>query len=185
MLTSLQCIRSLIQLIAKPESQSKGKTLMKLLIPEIIVFLNNPTYSSRRNEKSVSECIKTLGIAVTLTASQPQQQQGILSIVIPSVLCLLQPEKPVNNVVHQLALQYLTQTAPEFPLQFKTILSQVPSHLKQKLETSIRVAAQFQQQQQQQQQFSTQRVQTQQQQQPQNFAAKPTIQLKMNFDNFS
>ena len=103
----------------------------------------------------------------------------MFSIIIPTVISLLQPGNPTG--VHTACLQQLLQIGSESPVHFKAVVAQLPPDLKEKLETSVRQSASPAGGSSQARQTQATSSTTSSPQKPQ----QPTIQLKMSFANFS
>lgn len=126
--------------------------------------------------KVLIDCVKILE---AITARAPEgQRSDLVAILVTVLVALLQPDGATlvqtepRALMHQCALQALMRVGPQYPAEFKAVISEAPQ-LKEKLEKAVRANAQKSQHQQQ-----------AQQRQASAQAAAPKIQLKMDFSAF-
>ena len=88
-----------------------------------------------------------------------------------------------TTAIHHTVITQILALATNIPQAFKDTVSQLPEHVRTQLETSVRQSVLSSQEQQQKQQQKMQRQQEELQRSEDT--NKPTIQLKMDFSNFS
>ncbi|CAG0883432.1 unnamed protein product [Darwinula stevensoni] len=132
----------------------------------------------RCSDKWVTLLQSTLGRILSLTKTRGE----MLKLVVPCLLHLLEDPSllsqatPYRRSLHQLALQKLMQIGPQFPQEFRSLMTKHPK-MRQKLEAAVKADSDANQARFQQGKESRGNPQPQQQQ--------PSIRLKMDFSNFS
>ncbi|KAI7854364.1 armadillo-type protein [Circinella umbellata] len=191
-LTAHQCMRMLITLPEKrsdsPASVSLGKSLLSALIPAIVQhllsFQNLSNTITDDQLVLLNEDVKTL-ITLPTAVHNDTEKSSLLSIVLPTLAALLDPVSSTQEAttIHRTVITQILTLATSIPQAFKDTVSQLPDHVRTQLETSVRQSVLSSQEQQQKQQ---QKIQRQQEELQRNENTnKPTIQLKMDFSNFS
>lgn len=102
----------------------------------------------------------------------------LLSIVLSSFASLLDPTN--ETTIHRLTMTHILTLATNIPQVFRDTVSQLPENARTTLETSVRQSV-LAGQQQRQQQLRQQELQRN----AHEDARQPTIQLKMDFSNFT
>ncbi|KAI9141436.1 armadillo-type protein [Paraphysoderma sedebokerense] len=149
-LTSLQCMRSLVQLCIKPEESCKevGKNYVAGCLPHVVVFLQhkgkvNHTKPFVKGDKStalIEEAIMTM-LTTTAVLEEPKRP-ALLLVVIPTFVSLLDNTiSDAPSYLHSLSLTNLLTIAasPLYTQSFKLIISQLSNESKTKLENAFRV----------------------------------------------
>ncbi|KAI9492675.1 hypothetical protein BDB00DRAFT_420321 [Zychaea mexicana] len=188
-LTAHQCMRMLIMLPEKksdsPTSVSLGKSLLSALIPTIVQhLLSFQKLSSVSDEQLVllNEDVKTL-VTLPTAAADDKERSLLLSIVLPTLTVLMDPSASETTPVHRTVVAQILTLATSTPLAFKDTVSELPDHVRIRLETSVRQSVMSNQEQQQQQQQQKQR--RQEELQRSEDTKQPTIHLKTDFSNFA
>ncbi|CAO3627524.1 unnamed protein product [Cunninghamella blakesleeana] len=182
-----QCIRTIFALPEKSTSNISSKILGRqftniltpLLITRILSYKSNDKQNASMN--ALSEDIKSL--LVLPNSSNDAQKTQFLHIILPLLTELLDspPFETDLSEVHTTVITYIVSLATSMPQSFRESLSLLPKNIKDKLEASIRynVVSNQQQEQRKQQELKQKASRID------NNSKQPTIQLKMNFSNFS
>ncbi|KAI7879526.1 ARM repeat-containing protein [Lichtheimia hyalospora FSU 10163] len=187
-MTAHQCMRMLIMLPEKksdsPASVTLGRLVLNALIPTVVEHLLSYAKLSAmeptRTDESLpllEEDIKTLAALVS-SATVDADKTALLSIVLSSFASLLDPNN--ETTIHRLTMTHILTLATNIPQVFRDTVSQLPENARTTLETSVRQSV-LAGQQQRQQQLRQQELQRN----AHEDARQPTIQLKMDFSNFT
>ncbi|CAO3620701.1 unnamed protein product [Cunninghamella echinulata] len=182
-----QCIRTLFVLPEKSTSNIASKILGRQFSSIITPLLISRILSSKSSNNGapstdvLSEDIKSL--LVLPNSSNDSQKVQLLQIILPLLTELLDqpPFETDLSVIHTIVISHIVSLATAIPQSFRDTLNLLPKNIKDKLEASIRynVVSSQQQEQKKQQELK------QQDSRLDNSSKQPTIQLKMNFSNFS
>ncbi|KAF9207309.1 hypothetical protein BGZ49_000724 [Haplosporangium sp. Z 27] len=173
-----QCLKGVILIESSSITTSeagkiRGRLFMKELIPFVVTTIvvkaaqestsSNMTKDDKVGMQVIEEGIQTLkSLAV---ASSEKARPGIISIIMSTVVPLLQPADDSSTasskalLVHTLALNNLLSLGTQFPVEFRYGLSALSVERRTRLETAIRQSVLQQQEQQQKQQEREQREQ--------------------------
>ncbi|KAG0005572.1 hypothetical protein BGZ79_003817 [Entomortierella chlamydospora] len=179
-----QCLKGVILIESASTGPSEaGKIRARLFMKELIPFVvttivvkaaqestssgpgtgSNPSKDDKVGMQVIEEGILTLkSLAV---ASSETARPGIISIIMSTVVPLLQPADSTSTasskalLVHTLALNNLLALGTQFPAEFRYGLSTLSVERRTRLESAIRQSVLEQQQQQQKQQEREQREQ--------------------------
>lgn len=186
-LTAHQCLRNFISL---PEKKSSVPSLAKLgqaIVNSTLAFVISRVLEFKEEKINCDEAAlatldqDTKTLLTLITAVHEEQKSLVLSIVLPTLTCLLDepPYSGQESKIHEATLAHMLSLATNTPAVFRETVSKLPGHVKNKLETAMRYSILASQQQQQQQQ-----LREQQRKAAYEDSKQPTIALKMDFSNF-
>ncbi|XP_054715706.1 HEAT repeat-containing protein 5B-like [Uloborus diversus] len=148
-LLQLKAISSLRSIFALPDNAVSGPYI-NALCPKLIEMIGQFTTElstlisfSSAKVAAIKELIQTMKVLVDIAAND--KKLLIVGLYIPTLVNLLiepessQKSSPEKNAVHSCALQQLMKIGPQYPQEFRTVVSR-NLRLKTKLETCIRAA---------------------------------------------
>ncbi|XP_039288533.1 HEAT repeat-containing protein 5B isoform X2 [Nilaparvata lugens] len=183
----VKCVQTLRSIFSHSE-KAVTTGYIHALAPRIVEYLHS---EAARNPTSDNELLLTLESIYTIESlvplSEPKHRIQMLSMLVPIVIdCLLEGPalKEANRFcksLHEQALQLLMKIGPQYPQEFKALISQ-SSEMRTRLESAVRTNQQQQQQQQQRAKAESVSTKAQGLHHP---SAAPTIKLKTDFRNFT
>ncbi|CAG8476835.1 4543_t:CDS:10 [Funneliformis caledonium] len=193
--TSLQCIRTLILLSTKSESDTItvmasteiSYNCIKALIPQLVMFLQNikdsrlePSDDKLDKLDIVEEVIKTL--LMVNTVANESHKSLVIAVTLPTLINLLEdaPLESFNPLpkLHLISVKHVLSLAATNPLNFKEALATLTPQLKSKLENAIRFNVLQEQQ-------RLQKERERKANEQLEFSKGPSISLKNDFSGFA
>lgn len=175
----LKCVQTMRTIFSTPD-RSVATPYIHALAPRLIEFLYSETSKQLASDAELSltvESIQTVEALITL--AEPKHRIQMLTLLVPILVnCLLEGPalKEANNfnrVLHDQCLQKLMKIGPQYPQEFKTLMSQ-SGEMRSKLESALRSSQQAQQ-----------RAKVETSTAKSLSAQTPTIKLKTDFSNFT
>ncbi|KAF9431641.1 hypothetical protein BGZ76_011895 [Entomortierella beljakovae] len=172
-----QCLKGVILIESASAVSDAGKIRSRLFMKELIPFVvttivvraaqeSSATSGTGKDDKVgmqvIEESIQTLKSLAT--ASSETARSGIISIIMSTVVPLLQPVDAASGsskaqAIHTLALNNLLSLGGQFPAEFRHGLLSLSTERRTRLETAIRQSVLQQQEEQQKQQERERREQ--------------------------
>ncbi|KAI8097096.1 uncharacterized protein BX664DRAFT_72755 [Halteromyces radiatus] len=154
--------------------------MVPVLITRILSWTTNNTTPSDLSMESLSEDIKIL---IMLPSSAPDKQKSQLLQIILATLTALLDAPPFDSgvsTVHSTVIPHILSIATSSPQAFRDAVMLLPGNIRSQLEASVRnmVSSQQQQNEKRQKEIEQRASRT-------DDGKQPTIQLKMDFNNFS
>ncbi|CAH0385852.1 unnamed protein product [Bemisia tabaci] len=176
----IKCVETLRSIFGHAERRVSVEYI-HALAPKIIQHLHAPSAKQVSTEAELTFVIRmiyTMETLIQLVESKNRIQ--LLSVLVPVLIEFLLPDanfKAINHhakLLHEISLQWLMKIGPQYPQEFKIIMSQLKD-LRLRLESAVKSS------QNQQQQTKVRIEQT-----PSVKVVKaPTIKLKTDFANFT
>ncbi|XP_076321914.1 HEAT repeat-containing protein 5B isoform X4 [Tachypleus tridentatus] len=185
-LVQLKCVQTLRSMFQHPD-RSIATPYIHALAPRVVEILVQLTADlttqstvTDRQFSLATECLNCLDTLVTLASSD--KKIHVLSLYIPLVVNLLieptlqQGASHNRKKLHDHALQQLIKVGPQYPQDFRSIMTQAPQ-LRGRLENAIRKGSLIH--------VGSREPSTIPSSQKVNSSQAPAIKLKMDFSNFT